>query len=250
MKELYLHITSFLRWIVAVIYMVIWSLTLIIMSLILPIRVYDPILKQGCKVMLWIVGIKKKVIGRDRFDHKTRYVFMANHTNLLDAFVIYSSFPQIGRGMEKASHFKWPFYGWALKAIKMIPIASEGGSARTKRAYRMMTDTIGFLKKRKYLSIVILPEGTRTRTGYLGKFKRGGFIIAIQSGIPIVPVTVNGLFNVQQKGGFLVKPGTVEVIFHEPIETRGLEKKDATRLMNEVKEIIKSDHAMEKARSK
>jgi 1-acyl-sn-glycerol-3-phosphate acyltransferase len=197
-----------------------------------------------------IVGIRKRVIGLEKFDPKIRYIFMANHTNLLDAFVVYSSFKQIGRGLEKAAHFSWPIYGWVLKAIKMVPIPSEGGTGRTKKIFNAMRYTMEYLKKRKYLSLVILPEGTRTRTGLLGKFKRGGFLIAIETGIPIVPITVNGLFNIQQKGGFLLNPGRVEVIFHKPIETMRMTKNDASALRKKIREIIKSKHAMEIAASK
>jgi len=113
-----------------------------------------------------------------------------------------------------------------------------------------MRYTVEYLRKRKYLSLVILPEGTRTRTGLLGKFKRGGFLIAIETGIPIVPITVNGLFDFQQKGGFLLNPGRVEVVFHEPVETKGMTKNDASTLREKVRKFIRSMHAMEIAASK
>jgi len=126
MKKILAIIRSLAIWIIAVTFFIIWAFLLIVLSILLPIRIYDPVLKQGSKVFLRIIGIRRKVIGLGKFDPETRYIFMANHTNLLDAFVLYPSFKQIGRGLEKASHFSWPIYGWALKATKMVPIPSEG----------------------------------------------------------------------------------------------------------------------------
>ncbi|MBN2134976.1 MAG: 1-acyl-sn-glycerol-3-phosphate acyltransferase [Acidobacteria bacterium] len=245
MKKIFLVISSLFTWFFGGLYLILWCLTLILSSLFLPIKIYDPILKYGCKFMVFIVRVHRNVQGVEKLDRKQRYIFMANHTNLLDTFVIYASFPHIGRGIEKASHFKWPFYGWALKAVQMIPIPSERGSGRSKSIYQAMDKAIKFIKKKKHLSIVIMPEGTRTRDGKIGRFKRGGFIIAIETGIPIVPMTINGLFEIQQKGGFLLNPGEVEVIFHDPVKTEGLKREDAAELMQKVQEIIKSKHNLE-----
>lgn len=183
-------------------------------------------------------------------DPRKRYIFMANHTNLLDHFVIYSAIPQKGRGLEKASHFLWPFYGWALKAIKMIPLPSEKGTGRSKKVYLALQKASAYIRRHKWFSVIIMPEGTRTRDGKIGVFRRGGFLLAIKTKLPIIPMTINGLYKVQQKGGFIIRGGKVDIVVHKPVETKNLNKEDSTDLMKKVRDVIISHHKLELDKSK
>jgi 1-acyl-sn-glycerol-3-phosphate acyltransferase len=249
-NKILLVISSFIKWIIAVLYMIVWTLTLMLTATLFPPKIYDPILKFGCKIVLFIVGVKTRVVNKEKINPTKRYIFMANHTNILDHFVIYSSIPQKGRGLEKASHFLWPFYGWALKAIKMIPIPSEKGTGRTKKVYLALQKASAYIRRHKWLSVIIMPEGTRTRDGKIGMFRRGGFLLAIKTKIPIIPMTINGLYNIQQKGGFLIRSGKVDVLVHEPVETKNLREEDSTVLMKQVREVIVSRHRLELDESK
>lgn len=241
---------SFLKWLVAVPFVIVWSVTLILTAALFPPKIYDPILKNGCKILLFIVGVRTNIVNKDIIDPKKRYIFMANHTNLLDHFVIYSSIPQKGRGLEKASHFAWPFYGWALKAIKMIPLPSESGTGRSKKVYLALQKAAAYIRKHKWFSVIIMPEGTRTRDGRIGIFRRGGFLLAINTKLPIIPMTINGLYNVQQKGGFIIRGGKVDIVVHKPVETENLKEEDSADLMREVRETIISCHRLELDESK
>lgn len=249
-NKILLIIFSFIKWIIAVTYVIVWSLILMVTAVFLPPKIYDPILKNGCKVVLFIVGVRTHVLNKEKINPTKRYIFMANHTNLLDHFVIYSSIPQKGRGLEKASHFLWPFYGWALKAIRMIPIPSEKGTGRSKKVYDALQKASNYIRQHKWLSVIIMPEGTRTRDGKIGMFRRGGFLLAIKTKMPIVPMTINGLYKIQQKGGFLIRSGNVDVVLHEPVETKNLTEKDSAVLMNQVRDMIVSRHQLEMDESK
>jgi len=249
-NKILLVISSFVKWLIAVLYMIVWSLTLILTAALFPPKIYDPILKFGCKIVLFIVGVRTRVVNKEKINPSKRYIFMANHTNLLDHFVICSLIPQKGRGLEKASHFLWPFYGWALKAIKMIPIPSESGTGRTKKVYQALQKAATYIRRHKWFSVIIMPEGTRTRDGKIGMFRRGGFLLAIKTKIPIIPMTINGLYNIQQKGGFLIRSGKVDVVVHEPVETKNLTEEDSTVLMKQVREVIVSRHRLELDESK
>jgi 1-acyl-sn-glycerol-3-phosphate acyltransferase len=247
---LLLVLISSVKWLIAVPYVIVWCTILMITAALFPPKIYDPILKNGCKLLLIIVGVRAKLINGDMINPQKRYIFMANHTNLLDHFVIYSSIPQKSRGLEKASHFLWPFYGWALKAIKMIPLPSESGTGRTKKVYVALQKAAAYIRRHKWFSVIIMPEGTRTRDGRIGIFRRGGFLLAIKTKLPIIPMTINGLYNVQQKGGFIIRGGKVDIVVHKPVETKNLKKEDSTILMKKVREIIISQHKLELDESK
>ena len=159
---------------------------------------------------------------------------MMNHVNLFDGFVFYSRFPGKARAVEEESHFKWFIYGWVVRRMGLIPINRKSGI----KAMAALKKAAELIQKRKEFSFAVLPEGTRTRTGKLGNFKKGGFLIAIESGLDILPVIQLGSFNIKQKGNWLIRPGKVELVIEKPISTKGYSKENIDELVQKTRDLF------------
>lgn len=166
-------------------------------------------------------------------DAETQYLFIQNHTSHLDHVALYTATPHFKQGIELESHFDYPFYGWFMKARGTIPVPKDrqGALDALRRAVREEVD--------KGHSILGFPEGHRTLTGRVGPFYDGIFRIAIELGVPVVPVAVTGLYDVLHKGSLLIRPGNVITVFVErPILTEGLTEDDIGALRDQVREVI------------
>jgi 1-acyl-sn-glycerol-3-phosphate acyltransferase len=146
-----------------------------------------------------------------RLDPRGRYIFMANHRSLFDIPVLIATLPGQARFLAKESLFRIPVFGWALKAGGFIPIDRRDRS-RARDAFAAAVDRLG-----AGASILLFPEETRARDETLLPFQRGGFLLALKSGLPIVPVGIRGTLQVQPRGSFLVRPGLVRVEYGEPM---------------------------------
>ena len=158
-----------------------------------------------------------------KVDPGTQYIFIQNHTSHLDHVAMYTATPHFKQGIELESHFEYPFYGWFMKARGTIPVPKDrqGALEALRRAVREEVD--------RGHSILGFPEGHRTLTGHVGPFYDGIFRIAIELGVPVVPVAVTGLYEVLHKGSLVVRPGnTITVVVGEPIHRAGAEARDET----------------------
>ena len=139
------------------------------------------------------------------------YVFLCNHQSLFDIPLLLTTCPGQVRMMAKKSLFLIPFFGWGLWAGGFIPI-DRGDRSTAQKSFASAVARL-----RAGTSILLFPEGTRTMTDTLLPFERGGILLAIKMGLPIVPVGVKGTRAVQPKGNFAIRPGTVEVRYGAPI---------------------------------
>ncbi|HSF41803.1 MAG TPA: lysophospholipid acyltransferase family protein [Thermoanaerobaculia bacterium] len=147
-------------------------------------------------------------------DPKTSYVFLANHQSLFDIPLLLATVPGQVRMMAKRSLFLIPIFGWALSAGGFIPI--DRGDRSTAKARQSFSSAMNRL--RGGVSILLFPEGTRSLTDTLLPFQRGGFLLALKQGLPIVPVGIRGTRAVQPKGNWAIRPGTVTVCYGAPIQ--------------------------------
>ncbi len=163
------------------------------------------------------------------FDPERRGVFCQNHVNLLDAHVSSAVIPHPFCGLMNAWHFKVPFYGWLMWVSKGIPV-NHG-------RHRMLDDMIEGAKDRaaQGMSVLTFPEAHRTRTGQVGPFKKGVFVMAREAGLPVVPICVRGMFDVNRKGSWLFRPGRVEVYVGKQVETAGVSEADIMMVADEVR---------------
>ena len=149
------------------------------------------------------------------------YVFLANHQSLFDIPVLIATAPGQIRMMAKRTLFQIPLFGWALKAGGFISID------RADRSTASQSFSSASARLREGTSMLLFPEGTRSLDDTLLPFQRGGFLLALKSGLPIVPVGVRGSRAIQRRGSFSIHPGTVAVTYGAPIDpsTYGLRRK-------------------------
>ena len=147
--------------------------------------------------------------------------------------LISCAIPQFVRGWELESHFKIPAYGWLMKRFGNVPVPDVRKPSDLKRMWRLTQDAID-----SGTSLIIFPEGKRTRTGHVDEFQDGGFRVAQQLSIPIVPVSLVGSFEHHRTGHWMLWPITVTVYLHDTIDTTGLKKEDVAALRDRVRAII------------
>ncbi len=159
-------------------------------------------------------------------------IFVANHASFYDMPIIFTALPQQLRIMAKAPLGYVPFIGWHLAlAGHLLVDRARPGAAIFKRMQRMT---------RQNASLIVFPEGSRTLDGHVGTFKGGIFLLAIETGLPIVPVSVVGSRAVMPKNRLMVCPAEVDVVVHDAIPTKGLTRHDARALAAEVERVVAS----------
>ncbi|MBM4262673.1 MAG: 1-acyl-sn-glycerol-3-phosphate acyltransferase [Deltaproteobacteria bacterium] len=186
-------------------------------------------------IILWAGGVSLKVRGLEHIDPRQPYIFMVNHQSNVDIPVLVQSLPQFQlRWVAKKELLKVPFFGWAMWATKHVTVDRndpQGAVRSLKVAQERMAAGI---------SIVVFPEGTRSRDGKLQRFKKGGFLLAAQAGKPIVPVTINGSGRLLPSGAFQLRPGTIEVTVDKPVSVVGFRAGNLRLLSNQVRDTIQS----------
>ena len=183
--------------------------------------------------LMFLSGAKVQVICEAGFDSQKTSFFVANHVNLFDPFVLYCAIPQFVRGWELESHFEIPVYGWLMKRFGNVPVPDVRRPADLKRMWRLTRAAVG-----GGTSLIVFPEGKRTRDGHVDEFQDGAFRLAQQLEIPIVPVSIVGSYQHHRTGHWMFWPAEIRVILHATIDTTGLGKEDVTELRNRVKETI------------
>ena len=158
------------------------------------------------------------------------YVYAANHQSIYDIPILFWAIPRQLRIVAKASLGRVPFMGWHLRlAGHLLVDRDKPGAGILKRMRAIVAE---------HVSLIVFPEGTRSAGGTVGRFKGGVFLVAIEHGLPIVPVSLRGSHEVMRKGQLTVRPGRVTVTIHAPVSTEGLERDDARALGERVRAIV------------
>jgi 1-acyl-sn-glycerol-3-phosphate acyltransferase len=184
------------------------------------------------RAILRAAGVKLTVNTHTPLDPKTPYVFMANHASASDIFSLFVAVPFPVRMISKKSLGRIPFFGWAMHAGRFIFIDRQNPIA----ARRSIDEAARRIARGH--SVLLFPEGTRTRDGNMGPFKKGGFHLAIASGATIVPCGIRGSRAVWPRGSALIHSGQIHVEVGEPISTAGLTDDDRDALLEQVREKI------------
>ena len=186
---------------------------------------------------LWVGGVRVTVTGRERVDPVGVYVYTSNHQSLLDAAVAWTALGTPGRRvgfLVKTELERVPIFGYGLKAIGMIPV-ERGNRDRAVASARRATERLHAGR-----SFAVFAEGTRTRDGRLLPFKKGAFHMAIEAGVPVVPVTIDGAYRAMRPGAIRLEPVPVRVTIHEPIPTAGMAEADVPTLLERTRATIAS----------
>jgi 1-acyl-sn-glycerol-3-phosphate acyltransferase len=156
------------------------------------------------------------------------HVVMSNHQSHFDIPILYAVYPRSLRMVAKAELFKWPIWGRAMREAGFVAVDRSGDRDKAKDAMKMVGEAL-----ERGISVWLAPEGTRSLDGSIGKLKKGGFHLAIDTGTPILPVAISGSIDIVPKHTRLIRPGArVAVSFGHPISTVG---GDLEVLMGEVR---------------
>jgi 1-acyl-sn-glycerol-3-phosphate acyltransferase len=185
-------------------------------------------------LILKTTGVRVAVEGLDRIVPGTTYVFVSNHQSIYDTPVIFASLPYQLRIIAKASLARFPVLGWHLR---------RGGHLFVDRD---RPDRAGILRRWRALvsegvSLIIFAEGTRSWDGRVGRFKAGSFLLAIEAGLPVVPVAVINTRRVMPKGRLRTEPAEVTLVVHQPIPVPVIDAptpRDAKTLAERVRSVV------------
>ena len=195
-----------------------------------PGSIFDLAPRVWSRLLLWAAGAKVVVHGGEhRFG--ARHIFVGNHVSWFDVFAMAAHLRWF-KFVAKAELFRIPIFGPAMRYAGMIPIE------RTNQARaRASIDQAGVEIKRG-ASVILFPEGTRGREYALRPFKKGAFVLAIETEAPIVPVAIHGTIEIHPKGAVLIRPGRIDLHFLPPIETVGVSYDDRNELADKVRSRI------------
>ncbi|HEX3438696.1 MAG TPA: lysophospholipid acyltransferase family protein [Pseudacidobacterium sp.] len=157
-------------------------------------------------------GIRIEVTGRERLDPQQHYIFMSNHVSNLDPPVLLPLIPGRTSVFLKRSLMKIPVLGYAMRLGDFIPVDRDGSVESAKQSVEKGRDVMA-----SGLHVTTFVEGTRSRDGRLLPFKKGPFYLAMETGVPIVPISIWGTEGMMKKGSVSITPGTAHVAFHPPL---------------------------------
>jgi 1-acyl-sn-glycerol-3-phosphate acyltransferase len=187
------------------------------------------------RLLLRLLRVRVAVSGLEHVPEGPA-VYAANHASALDIFVVFGHLPVDFRIVYKKSLSLIPLVGWAIFIGGHIPI-DRRNSVRARRSIVAAARRI-----RAGTSVVLFPEGTRSPDGSVHRFKRGSFGLALDTGVPVVPVSLIGVKAVVPHGLTSVRPGTVGVALHAPVPTAGRAPGEAEALAEEVRQIVAAVH--------
>jgi len=187
-------------------------------------------------LILATTGVDVEVRGLERVKRGETYVFISNHQSIYDIPVIFASLPFQLRIIAKESLGRFPFLGWHLLRAGhlLVDRRNPDRSDILTRWRRLVADRI---------SLIIFPEGTRSADGRVGRFKGGSFLLALEAGLTIVPLSVSGSRHVMQKGRLMTRPGHVTIQVHEPVAAPKIDAPtiaDARELAARIETIVRS----------
>jgi len=177
-----------------------------------------------------LAGVRVRVIGLDKLDKTRAYIFMSNHASNVDPPVLIPLIPGRTSVLVKKELFRYPLLGKAMRMGSLVPVDRgnrDAGIAAVREAAEVL---------RQGINMTIYVEGHRSSDGKMLPFKKGPFYLAMECGIPLVPVTIAGSHDVMPKGRFALKAGTVTVTFHSPIEPKDFCSRE--QLMEKVWSVI------------
>ncbi|MCK9274749.1 MAG: 1-acyl-sn-glycerol-3-phosphate acyltransferase [Syntrophales bacterium] len=180
-------------------------------------------------------GVRVSVQGLNHIKKNQPYIVMANHQSHYDVLALMGYLPLQFRWVMKIELRRIPFFGFCCERIGTISI-DRGNSEKARQSLQSAGEKI-----RQGASIMFFPEGTRSSNGQLLPFKKGGFVIALAAGVPILPVTVRGGMHVLPKGTLKMVPGSMELVIHDPIPVSSYSSENKEELMQMARTAIESE---------
>jgi 1-acyl-sn-glycerol-3-phosphate acyltransferase len=186
----------------------------------------------GARTGVRIAGVHVEPVGLDRFDHSRSYIFMTNHVSNLDPPIQVPLIPRRTSVMVKKELFKTPILGAAMRMGSLVPV-DRGNRDAGIDAVRAAKEVVN-----QGLNMIIYVEGKRSFDGKLLPFKKGPFYLAMECGVPVIPITIVGTHYAMPKARFAIKPAKIQVIFHHPIDPKDFGNREC--LMEKVRSAIEA----------
>ena len=177
-----------------------------------------------------LAGVQVQTVGLERLDPNRTYIFMSNHASNIDPPILIPLIPRRTSVMAKKELFSYPILGKAMRLGSLVPV-DRGNREAGIAAVHTASEVI-----RQGINMTIYVEGKRSFDGKLLPFKKGPFYLALEAGVPVVPVTIAGSHYVMPKRRFAIKRGLVTIIFHDPIEAKDFGDREG--LMEKVRAVI------------
>jgi 1-acyl-sn-glycerol-3-phosphate acyltransferase len=183
-------------------------------------------------LILKTTRVRVRVVGVEHLDPARSYVVAANHQSIYDIPILFTSMPLQLRIVAKDSLGRIPFLGWHLRRTGHLLVDRRNPGAGILKRMAQLVSTAR--------SLIVFPEGTRSVDGTVGRFKGGIFLLAIDAGLPVVPVTIEGSRFVMRKGRLMVCPGNVTLTVHPPMPTTGITRDQAREFAEGVRRVVMS----------
>jgi len=197
-------------------------------------RIFRWVTRSYARILLPVFGLTVETRGVSRVDPRAPYVFMSNHASHVDSLALAVSISHPLHWVFKKELSKIPVFGWVLLSLGQIMV-DRGNAVQSRAALANAASALAGNN-----SVLIYVEGTRSKDGKLQPLKKGGFHIALQAGLPIVPVRVSGSHDIIPSGSLILRPGRVVVEMFDPIPTGGRTEADIPELMARVRDVLLS----------
>jgi len=182
-------------------------------------------------LLLRTTGVRVTVHGVEKLDPRRSYVLATNHQSFYDIPIVFTTLPLQLRIVAKDSLGRFPILGWhLLRTGHLLVDRRNPGAGIVKK----MAKLVGGAR-----SLIVFPEGTRSPDGTVGRFKGGSFLVAIDAGLPVVPISIAGSRHVMPKGRLMTCPGDVVLTVHDAIVTKGVGRDAARELADRVRNVVR-----------
>jgi 1-acyl-sn-glycerol-3-phosphate acyltransferase len=224
---------SLLAWAIAIPATLFFGVTSILTS-VLPgrDRFYTFWARSWSQIILFFARVPVRIEVAEPARAVPEAIFMSNHESLLDILALFLAVPHDIKFVAKSSLFSIPILGWSMRRGGFVPV--------DRKAREKAREALGGIEERlkRGDSVLVFPEGTRSRDGTLGPFKKAGFLLALKTGLPIVPIGISGARAILRRGDFRLHEGLITVKVGEPIPTAGLGVARRAELMERVRTEI------------
>lgn len=190
--------------------------------------------------ILWVSRVKVTVSGLSNIDADRPYIFMVNHQSLFDIPVVLGHLPHQFRWLAKAELFRIPLFGYAMRRVGYISID------RSDRKAAFKSLQVAAEKIKSGVSVLIFPEGTRSPDGHILPFKKGGFVLAVDSGVSIAPMVIHGTGAIMPKHTFRIVPRPVTLDIQVPVDSSKYTRKTKDDLLKSVYHTFQKELSNEK----
>ena len=228
------YILSGILWMIGLVYFTFFLVFALIVSFVFPPRIFDPWIKIILRGLFKVLFCRVEAEGAENVDPEKTYIFMSNHVSIFDIPLLGGFIPGLVRGIESNRQHRWPLYGLVMGRLGNIPIERDNihrSISSFKSAVSSLHDGV---------SLIILPEGFRTKDGNLLPFKKLPFHLAKQSEMGIIPIGISGLFHFNPRKSKIIQPTKLKISFGEEISAKTVEKMQTIELRDLVREKIQN----------